>query len=47
LINLWTGRQPTKRSHEMLCDYLIGRAKEDELLTLLTQFQIRDAAAAR
>jgi hypothetical protein len=47
LINLWTGRQPTKRTHEMLCYYLMGWATEDELAAHLTKLQARDAAASR
>ena len=46
-INLWTGRQPTKRTHEMLCDYLMGWADEDELLAHLAKLKARDAAASR
>jgi hypothetical protein len=47
LINLWTGRQPTKRTHEMLCDYLMGWADEDELLAHLAKLKTRDAATSR
>lgn len=47
LINLWTGRQPTKRTHEMLCYFLMGWADEDELLTHLAQRKTRDATATR
>ena len=47
LINLWTGRQPTKRTHEMLCFYLMGWADEDELLAHLNKLKTRDAATAR
>jgi hypothetical protein len=32
LIALWTGRQPTKRTYEMICFYFCGMADEDELL---------------
>ena len=46
LINLWTGRQPTKRTHEMLCYYLMGWADEDELLAHLAKLQLADARAA-
>jgi hypothetical protein len=31
LIALWTGRQPTKRTYEMICFYFCGLADEDEL----------------
>jgi hypothetical protein len=47
LINLWTGRQPTKRTHEMLCYYLMGWADEDELLAPLAKLKARDAASSR
>ena len=47
LINLWTGRQPTKRTHEMLCYYLMGWATEDELTAHLTKLKTRDAVATR
>jgi hypothetical protein len=47
LINHWTGHQPTKRTHEMLCDYLMGWADEDELLAHLAKLKTRDAVAAR
>ena len=32
LIALWTGRQPSKRTYEMICFYFIGWADEEELL---------------
>jgi len=32
LIALWTGKQPTKRTYEMICLYFIGWADEEELL---------------
>ncbi len=35
LIALWTGKQPTKRTYEMLCFYFIGWADEEELLAHL------------
>lgn len=47
LINLWTGRQPTKRTHEMLCYYLMGWADADELLAHLAKLKTRDATTAR
>jgi len=30
LINLWTGRRPTKRTHEMLCYYLMGGGHQSQ-----------------
>jgi hypothetical protein len=47
LINLWTGRCPTKRTHEMLCYYLMGWADEGELLAHLAKLQHRDAMTTR
>jgi DDE family transposase len=32
LIALWTGRQPTKRTYEMICWYFLGWADEEDLL---------------
>jgi hypothetical protein len=32
LIALWTGKQPSKRTYEMICFYFIGWADEEELL---------------
>jgi hypothetical protein len=47
LINLWTGRQPSKRTHEMLCYYLMGWADEEELLAHLAKLKARDAVEQR
>ncbi len=47
LINLWTGRRPTKRTHEMVCYYLMGWATEEELLAHLSKLHARDAATTR
>lgn len=33
LISLWTGKQPTLRTYEMVCLYMQGWADEEELLT--------------
>jgi len=46
LISLWTGRKPTKRTHEMLCYYLMGWADEGELLAHLSKLQPHDAHTA-
>ncbi len=32
LIALWTGRNPTLRTYEMICFYFTGLADEEELL---------------
>jgi hypothetical protein len=42
LISLWTGRQPTKRTHEMLCYFLMGWATEGELEAHLAKLKPRD-----
>jgi len=39
LIALWTGKQPTKRTFEMICFYFIGWADEEELLAHLTKLK--------
>jgi hypothetical protein len=39
LISLWTGRQPTLRTYEMLCWYFLGWASEDELLAHLEKLK--------
>jgi Transposase DDE domain len=43
LIALWTGKQPTKRTYEMICFYFIGWADEEELLAHLTKLKNQDA----
>ena len=42
LIALWTGKQPTKRTYEMICFYFIGWADEDELLAHLAKLKSQD-----
>jgi Transposase DDE domain len=39
LIALWTGKQPTKRTYEMICFYFIGWADEEELLAHLEKLK--------
>ncbi len=39
LISLWTGRQPTLRTFEMLCWYFTGMASEEELLAHIARLQ--------
>jgi hypothetical protein len=39
LIALWTGKQPTKRTYEMICWYFIGWADEEELLAHLEKLK--------
>ena len=44
LINLWTGRKPTKRTFEMLCFYFVGLATESELAAHLEKLRKNDEA---
>jgi hypothetical protein len=39
LIALWTGRQPTKRTCEMICFYFCGLADEEELMTHIAKLK--------
>lgn len=43
LIALWTGKQPTKRTYEMICFYFIGWADDEELLAHLAKLKNHDA----
>jgi hypothetical protein len=43
LIALWTGKQPTKRTYEMICFYFIGWADEEELTNHLAKLKDQDA----
>lgn len=43
LIALWTGKQPTKRTYEMICFYFIGWADDEELLNHLTKLKTQVA----
>jgi DDE family transposase len=43
LIALWTGKQPTKRTYEMICFYFIGWADEEELLKHLTKLKSQNS----
>lgn len=43
LIALWTGKQPTKRTYEMICFYFIGWADDEELLNHLAKLKTKDA----
>ena len=42
LLCLWTGRKPTKRTHEMVCYYFLGLASEAELLKHLEKLKPQD-----
>lgn len=39
LIQLWTGRKPTRRTYEMICHYLSGWASEEELFAHLAKLK--------
>jgi len=44
LINLWTGRKPTKRTFEMISYYFMGLASEEELIAHLEKLKRHDEA---
>lgn len=44
LINLWTGRKPTKRTFEMISYYFMGLASESELIAHLEKLRRHDEA---
>ena len=39
LLNLWSGRKPTRRTYEMICHYLSGWASEEELFAHLAKLK--------
>jgi len=43
LIALWTGKQPTLRTYEMICFYFCGLADEDELMEHIRKLHRQDA----
>lgn len=47
LISLWTGRQPTLRTYEMICFYFCGLASEAELLRHLGTLHLHDKSASK
>jgi hypothetical protein len=47
LINLWTGRKPTKRTFEMISYYFMGLASEKELIAHLEKQKAQDEAASK
>jgi Transposase DDE domain len=47
LINLWTGRKPTKRTFEMLSYYFTGLASEEELIAHLARLKALDEAKTK
>jgi len=44
LIQIWTGRKPTKRTYEMLSYYFTGLASEAELVAHLERLRAQDEA---
>lgn len=46
LINLWTGRKPTKRTFEMISYYFMGLASEEEFVAHLEKLKRHDEATA-
>ena len=47
VIALWTGRKPTKRTHEMLCFHMLGWASTDEVEAHLAKLKLADELAAK
>ena len=46
LINLWTGRKPTKRTFEMISYYFMGLASEEEFVAHLEKLKRHDEATS-
>ncbi len=47
LINLWTGRKPTKRTFEMISYYFMGLASEEELIAHIEKLKRQDDAKSK
>lgn len=47
LINLWTGRKPTKRTFEMISYYFMGLASEEELIAHLEKLKAHDEVKSK
>ena len=47
VLALWTGRKPTKRTHEMLCFHMMGWATTDEVEAHLAKLKQADERAAK
>ncbi len=45
VIALWTGRKPTKRTHEMLCFHMMGWATTEDVEAHLAKLKLVDEAA--
>jgi hypothetical protein len=43
LVTLWTGRQPTKRTFEMFCFFVMGWASAEEVQRHIEQLQEQDS----
>lgn len=47
VIALWTGRKPTKRTHEMMCYHMMGWATTEEIEAHLAKLKLADEEAAK
>jgi hypothetical protein len=47
VLALWTGRKPTKRTHEMLCFHMLGWATVEEVEAHLAKLKLADERAAK
>lgn len=47
LINIWTGRKPTKRTFEMISYYFMGLASEEELVAHLEKLKRHDESSSK
>lgn len=47
VIALWTGRKPTKRTHEMVCFHMMGWATSEEVEAHLAKLKLADDEAAK
>ena len=47
VLALWTGRKPTKRTHEMFCFHMMGWATTDEVDAHLAKLKLADDEAAK
>ena len=47
VLALWTGRKPTKRTHEMLCFHMMGWATTDEVEAHLAKLKLADDETAK
>ena len=47
VIALWTGRKPTKRTHEMICFHMMGWATTEEAEAHLAKRKLADDEAAQ